>query len=408
MKLLFVSGLLLGWVAVIAIIQFGGQLMPTAAAEETPSAGQANVAFGLDLYRRLSGDDGNLFFSPYSISTALAMTYAGARGETQIQMAKTLHFNLEQAALAQAMSELKAGILAAGKSPGCEIHTANGLWAQKGHPFLPTYLELVRKNYGAELAQVDFVTAAETVRQEINDWVEKQTARKIQNLIAPGTLNALTRLVLANAIYFKGKWEHPFSKEATRPGDFHVAADQKTMAQMMHKTDRFGYAEHDGVQILEMPYTKGTLRFVAILPRKIDGLNAVEKKLTPAYLADCLEKLRSEKVQVMMPRFEMRGTYQLKPTLGEMGMPLAFAAGEADFSGMDGTHDLFLSAVIHKAFVDVNEEGTEAAAATGVVVEAATARLMPMPSFVADHPFLFIIRDVESGAILFIGRLVKP
>jgi serpin B len=408
MKLPFLSGMLLCWIGVAAIIQCKGRLMSIARAKEIPPAAQADNAFGIDLYRRLSGDDGNLFFSPYSISTALAMTYAGARGETEKQMARTLHFGLEQASFAKAMAELNADILAAGKSSGCQIHTANGLWGHKGHPFLPVYLELIRKRYGAELAQVDFVTAAEQIRGEINAWVEKQTSNKIQNLIGPGTLNAQTRLVLANAIYFKGKWEHPFSKEATRRGDFHVTANQKSPAQMMHLTAHFSYAEHDDVQILEIPYTRGALRFVAILPRKIDGLSAVEKKLTPAYLADCLSRLRSEKVEVTMPRFEMRAQFQLKQTLGEMGMPVAFAAGEADFSGMDGSHDLFLSAVIHKAFVDVNEEGTEAAAATGVVVELALARPTSMPRFVADHPFLFLIRDAESGAILFMGRVARP
>jgi len=380
----------------------------SAQSAEARSLVEGNTTFALDLYGQLKASPGNLFFSPYSISTALAMTYAGAHGDTEKQMSQVLHFETLQGQAHFSFSELQRQLKEAGAQQGIQLDIANALWAQKGHPFLFAFLNVAKDEYQANINQADFISGAEAARGEINQWVSRQTKDKIQDILPPASVDASTRLVLANAIYFKGKWEHPFSKEATRPGDFHVTADQKSMAPMMHKTAHFAYAEHEDVQILEIPYTKGALRFVAILPRKIDGLSAVEKKLTPAYLAICLGKLRSEKVEVAMPRFEMRAYFQLKQTLGEMGMPVAFAAGEADFSGMDGTQDLFLSAVIHKAFVDVNEEGTEAAAATGVVVEAALARPTAMPRFVADHPFLFLIRDAESGAILFIGRLVKP
>jgi serine protease inhibitor len=382
--------------------------MPTATAQEKTAASQGSSAFGIDLYKQLSGADGNLFFSPYSISTALAMTYAGACGETEKEMAKVLHAGMDQGRYCQSMAALNADILAAGRASGCDIHTANGLWAQKGHPFRPEYLTMVEKTFGAELAEVDFATSADKVTKEINAWVERQTANKIKDLFARGMLNDQTRLALANAIYFKGKWEHPFSKGRTRPGDFHVSADRKTTAQMMHLTQHFSYAELEDVQVLEMPYTKRALRFVAILPRKIDGLSTVEKKLIPAYLTDCLRKLHSQEVHVTLPRFELHTEFQLNQALAALGMPGAFSPREADFSGMDGAHDLFLSAVVHKAFVDVNEEGTEAAAATGIGVMTAAMPLKKRPSFLADHPFLFLIRDAESGAVLFLGRYVKP
>ncbi len=368
---------------------------------------KGNTAFALDLYSRLRGQEGNLFFSPYSISTALAMTYAGAHGETAEQMAKVLHFPGARENVPSAFAALDRELTAGDNSRKYQLYTANALWAQKGHPFLPTYLQLTREAFHAGLNEVDFQNATEEARQTINAWVAKETREKIKDLLAPGVVNDMTRLVLTNAIYFKGSWERPFQKARTRQEPFHLSGAPDLKVAMMHQKGHFQYLDQPEVQVLQMPYAGKDLAFAVFLPRKVDGLADLERTLTAEKFGAYLGQLHDDQVNVSIPKFRMTEELQLAKTLSTMGMSAAFKPGEADFSGMDGTHELSLSAVVHKAFVDVNEEGTEAAAATGIGV-AATAFRVDEPVFRADHPFLFMIRDLRTQSMLFVGRLVQP
>ncbi len=363
---------------------------------------RGNNTFALNLYGELREQEGNLFFSPYSISTALAMTYGGARGSTAAQMEQVLHFEVTTERLHQAFSQLTGQ----GAKGGYQLSVANALWGQQGVGFLKKFLDLTEKHYGAGLRQVDFAAATEAARKTINAWVEKETQGKIKDLIQPGVLNALTRLVLTNAIYFKGTWAEQFDKKATRDAPFTLATRQQVKVPMMHKTENFGYTEAEDFQALELAYAGDDLSMVIFLPREADGLLALEKKLSLENLESWLGGLRRQTVQVSVPRFAITSEFGLQEVLKSLGMTDAFS-GAADFSGMTGRKDLFISAVIHKAFVDVNEEGTEAAAATAVVMMRSAAPRPPVV-FRADHPFLFLIRDNASDSILFIGRLVNP
>ncbi len=367
---------------------------------------RGNNTFALSLYGELREQEGNLFFSPFSISAALAMTYGGARGNTAAQMEQVLHFEVTTERLHQAFSQLTEQLNAQGKKGGYQLSVANALWGQQGVGFLKKFLDLTEKHYGAGLRQVDFAAATEAARKTINAWVEKETQGKIKDLIQPGVLNALTRLVLTNAIYFKGTWAEQFDKKATRDAPFTLATRQQVKVPMMHKTENFGYTEAEDFQALELAYAGDDLSMVIFLPREVDGLAALEKKLSLENLESWLGGLRRQTVQVSVPRFTMTSEFGLQDVLKSLGMTDAFS-GAADFSGMTGRRDLFISAVIHKAFVDVNEEGTEAAAATAVVMMTSAAPRPPVV-FRADHPFIFLIRDNASGSILFIGRLVNP
>ena len=369
---------------------------------------EGNSAFAFDLYGRLKSEKGNLIFSPYSISTALAMTYAGARGETAAEMKKALRFAFGQEKLHPAMADLVDDLNARGGEDGAkaayELVVANRLWGQAGYRFLEPFLELNRTSYGAGLEQVDFARATEAARKQINTWVEDQTRDKIKELLKPGVLDSLTRLVLTNAIYFKGNWASQFKKERTADAPFHVTPDRTVDVPMMRQTEKFGYAERKDLQILDMPYVGRELSMTILLPKEADGLGDVAAALSAAQLKAWVARLRKRKIAVFLPRFKLEFGIGLSETLKAMGMPLAFS-DRADFSGMDGTRELFISAVIHNAFVDVNEEGTEAAAATAVVMKANGSR---PPVFCADRPFIFLIRDRVTGSVLFIGRVTDP
>ena len=378
--------------------------------QDAAPADQVQVAegcnrFAFDLYARLKGAEGNLFLSPYSISTALAMTYAGARGETADQMAKVLCLPASGEAVHGAYGALQKDLNAAGEGGAFELVVANRLWGQKGFAFLPDFLALLEARYGAGLEPLDFAAATEAARQTINAWIEKQTRDKIKDLIKPGVLDAATRLVLTNAIYFKGKWAEEFDKKATQDEDFFLAPEKKVTAPLMHRTADFGYFEGDDLQALELPYQGDRLSMVVLLPKAKDGLGALEAALSADKVSEWVSKLSRREVRVALPRFKTTAEFSLGDTLVAMGMTDAFG-GDADFSGMTGAKDLFISAVVHKAFVDVNEEGTEAAAATAVVVRALNGG--GPPEFRADHPFLFLIRDTKTGAILFLGRIADP
>jgi serpin B len=383
------------------------------ATDQPPAADQAkgllvkgNTEFAFDLYARLREQEGNLFLSPYSISSALGMTYLGARGDTAAQMAKTLHF-MDQNGLPAAFEALRRELHGADKDRKYQLHVANALWGQKGHPFLRHFLHQTNQYFGAGLREVDFVHAAEEARREINAWVEKQTQDKIKDLLKPGVLTSNDRLVLTNAIYFKAAWQQPFSKAATKKEDFLLAGGGKAGVDMMHQTEEYRYLDGGSFQAVDLPYEGNDLSMVVFLPKKADGLAELEKSLTGAKLAEWLPKMKHAHVALALPKFKTTAEFELSKVLAAMGMPDAFAAGKADFSGMDGTRELFISRVVHKAFVDVDEKGTEAAAATAVIMKRESAPVSPV-SFRADHPFVFLIRDNRTGSVLFLGRLADP
>jgi serpin B len=382
--------------------------MPAEANDASPTEAlvNSNTAFALHLYGQLRGQEGNLFLSPYSISTALAMTYAGARENTEKQMAQVLHFTLPQDQLHPAFASMEAALKAIQEKGDIELRVANALWPQKDYVFLEEFLALIGKYYGSAITPLDYKTAHEAARRTINEWVEKKTNDKIKDLIPEGVLDAFTRLVLTNAIYFKGNWATQFDKKLTEDAPFHLLSGDSVETPLMHQKQTCGYAEFEGLQVLELPYVGDALSMVLLLPREVDGLAELEHRLTTDNLEKWTGQLGKQQVSIFLPKFTMTSQFQLEKTLGSMGMPDAFGS-RADFSGMDGTRNLFISAVIHKAFVAVDEEGTEAAAATGVVISL-TAAPRPTPVFRADHPFVFIIRDNASGSILFLGRVVDP
>ncbi len=389
-------------------------LAPLAAAAEPPAPEAIAVArdataFAFDLYARLrAAQSGNLFFSPQSISTALAMTYAGARGDTAAEMARTLRFSLPQDRLPAAYAALLRA-LDPGATPGYRLSTANRLWAQRGEPFRDEFLAVTRRDYGAEVGLVDFKVEPEAARGEINAWVAKQTEDKIRDLMPAGSITTLTRLVLANAIYFRGDWAQQFAKSATSEQPFHVAADRTVPVPLMFAKIRAGFAARPDAKltVAALPYKGDGLTMLVLLPDAVDGLAALEAALTAENVARWTADLPRQEVLVYLPRFSVESSFGLVPTLSAMGMALPFSE-DADFSGMNGRRDLSISAVVHKARVDVDEQGTEAAAATGVAVGIRAALPVEPPTFRADRPFVFLLRHEATGAILFVGRVVNP
>ena len=370
---------------------------------------QGNNVFALNIYNQLRAVPGNLFFSPYSIRTALAMTYAGARGETAAQMKTALNFTLEDDGLHRAFAE-SIRTLNTGSGDNYEMNVANSLWAEKTHAFLQSFIDINKNAYNGGLEQVDFINAAETARLQINAWVEEQTREKIKGLIPPGGVNSNTRLALVNAVYFKGLWADPFEKKLTLNAPFYCADGRITDAPLMtfSKPMNVPFFAGDGIKLIELDYRGNSISMIILLPDTADGLLTLETRLNEALLNQWLEKLNKQMVSVYLPRFSMNwGAKNIVPDLQALGMRDAFAAQAADFSGIDGTRDLLISSVFHKAFVDVYEEGTEAAAATGVMV-GVTSMPPPPEVFRADRPFMFLIREKATGAILFMGRLTEP
>ncbi len=394
----------------MADLSFPPRRRPLRTADQAEAVKGSN-AFAVDLYGRLSAQPGNLFFSPESISTAFAMTYAGAHGQTATEMARVFHFTLPPERLHPAIGALLAGMNA--PQQGYALSVADALWAEKDEKFLPAYLKLVQTNYGAGFHPVDFKTAPESVRATINQWVEKQTNDKIQNLLGPGTVTPLSRLILTNAIYFKAAWADQFNKNATENKDFHLSESKTIQAPTMYNSGGYYYFKAPSFQALLLPYEKNEISMLILLPDSVDGLAALERSLS----AENLEKWSAalsyqHEVIVSLPRFKITQQFELSSTLESLGMKTAFDPNTADFSAMTGDKSLVISAAIHKAYIDVDENGTEAAAATAVVMRMATAmqqRTPPPPIyFTADHPFLFLIRDNASGAILFMGRVTDP
>ena len=371
-----------------------------------------NNAFAFDLYHQAIDGQENLFYSPYSISIALAMTYTGARGDTESQMATAMHYNLSQDALHPAFNfvdqELNSrGEGAQGKDgEGFRLNVVNAIWGQKDYSFLQEYLDTLAMNYGAGLRVLDFENAAEESRLTINGWVEDQTEERIKDLIPQGGINSMTRLVLTNAVYFNAAWASQFEESMTSPGDFHLLDGGSVQVPMMRQMEGFRYAEMDGFKAVELPYDGFELSMVLLVP---DGgrFEEVEQVLDSALVDGAIGALQSTEVMLTMPRFKLESSLGLNQALVALGMTDAFAPGAADFSGMDGSKDLFIADVIHKSFVEVDEAGTEAAAATAVVMEATSAPMQPVELNV-DRPFIFLIRDIETGTTLFVGRVMDP
>ncbi|MFA4849846.1 MAG: serpin family protein [Methanoregula sp.] len=383
------------------------------AAQSVPAA---NNRFAFDLYAALAKNPANvgqdLFYSPFSISSALAITGEGAKGKTADEIFMVFYLPKNDTVREEGFARINEGINFG--NAGYTLRTANALWAEKSYPFLPAFTGIARKYYSANVTSLDFKNTPEDSRATINEWVEQKTENKIRDLLPPGSIDPLTRLVITNAVYFKGTWVRQFDANKTMDADFRTGTGKTVNVRMMQDTGedaRYRYAETDSVQYIELPYAHKTgkaLSMAVILP-KGDDLKPAEAVLNESNLSALQDSASSRRVKLYLPKFRMETRYELPDTLSALGMPTAFTPGAADFSGMDGTKNLFISEVIHKAFIDVNEEGTEAAAATGVVMtERAIAPGGSLPVFRADHPFVFLIQDKETGTILFIGRVADP
>jgi serpin B len=371
---------------------------------------QGNNQFAVDLYGKVKKRPGNLFFSPFSIASALAMTYAGAEGETAREMAATLHLPADRITLDQGFAALTDQILGGDPNKHYQLDTANALWGQSGLDYRAEFLKRCESSFKATLHPLDFAADPEKARLTINAWVEERTHDKIKNLLGPGVLKPETDLILTNAIYFKAAWMKTFARSATTDQDFTTETGKVTVP-MMSKSTQFRYFEaENGLQILELPYLGSPISMVVLLPKESDGLGGLETSLNADKLESWFTKLGSpQTVNLSLPRFKLEESFQLGATLRELGMARAFGS-TADFSGITTSRRLAITNVIHKAFVDVNEEGTEAAAATAVILGRMAAMLPQHPpvTFRADHPFLFLIRDSRSGSILFLGREANP
>jgi serpin B len=384
---------------------------PNVGASDSATLVGNNSEFALDLYQALVQQGGNLFYSPYSISLALAMTYAGARGETEQQMANTLHFALQQDRLHPAFNSLDLALASRGEGAkgkdgnGFRLHIVNAIWGQKDYQFLPEFLDVLAENYGAGLRLLDFVREPDQSRITINNWVSDQTEGKIKDLIPQGVIDALTRLVLTNAIYFNAAWLNPFDKELTSNGTFYLLDGGDVAVPMMRQTHSFGYITGDGYQAVELPYDGDQLSMIVLLPDS-GKFETFQNSLNAALVNHIVSDLQSREVDLTMPQFQFESEFSLADTLAAMGMPVAFS-DEADFSGMTGNRELAITDVLHKAFVSVDEAGTEAAAATAVVVGLTAVPEQPVQVTV-DRPFIFLIRDIQTGAILFVGQVVNP
>lgn len=381
----------------------------SAPAEGNNKGAGGNNLFAVNLFKQLSAAQGNIFLSPYSIRTALAMTYAGARGETASQMENALAFASEgenlHAAFAESIDRLNS-------TAGCsyEMNIANSLWIDTTRTFLQPFIETNKRYYNAGIEQVDFMHDPESARTKINTWVETQTRQKIKDLIPPRGVSTETRLALVNAVYFKGRWDQAFDKELSRSAPFYCADGSTVEAELMtfSRAENLPFFAGDGFRVLELGYMGDSVSMVVVLPDKAGGLAAIEELLDEKLLSAWIAAMRTRPVNVFLPRFSITwGAENIVPHLRALGMRDAFVKGAADFSGIDGTRELLITGAFHKAFVDVNEEGTEAAATTGVVVGVTS--LPPEPEvFRADHPFLFLIREKKSGDILFMGRMAQP
>ncbi len=367
----------------------------------------ANNQFAFELYSKYKKEykDENIFFSPYSISVALTMTYEGAKGQTAKEMESVFHIpknaNLRKPNFAKIINELNK------KNKKYKLSTANALWPQIGFQLLKEYQNTIKSYYGGKVTCLDYAGNAEKSRQIINGWVEDKTEDKIKDLIPPDVLGANTVLVLTNAIYFKGTWATQFDKKNTREENFTTSSGNTVKVPVMRLTDedaKFNYAETKDLQILELPYKGEELSMLILLPKQSD-VNVIEESITTEKISEYRNNLQKTQIDIYIPKFKFETKYFMKKTLAEMGMPTAFRPG-ADFSGINGKGGIWIDKVIHQAFVEVNEEGTEAAAATAVIM--IEKKMVIRKKFRADHPFIFIIQQKDSGNILFLGRVSDP
>lgn len=388
---------------------------PEAAPSDLRELVAGNNSFAFDMYRAARSSEDNLFYSPYSISLALAMTYAGARGETASQMADTLHFTLLDDRLHPAFNALDLDLARrpeqasdVSEKQRFELSIVNSMWGQKGWSFLPQYLDLLALNYGAGMRLVDYQTAPEPARKAINDWVSDETKGRIEDLIPQGVIDRLTRLVLVNAIYFKAAWDYPFEESLTEDGPFNLLDGSQVSVPMMSldTPERLGYLDGEDFQAVTLPYKGGLAEMVILLPDK-GQFEAFEASLTAERFAGILTGIETQSVNLTMPKFSFTRDLSLREMLTGMGMNDAFDPALADFSGIDGSRDLYIQAALHKAFIAVDEAGTEAAASTAIIIG-----LTSLPrseiNIRIDRPFIFVIRDIPVGTILFVGRMVNP
>lgn len=406
------------WVCCLTAVNCLGAIDPNRAVDgsDIKTLAGGNTDFAFAFYGKLKDDpnitvpegepNGNLFFSPYSISTALAMTYAGARGNTEKQMATAMHFTLPQQRLHPAFGALQKQLIQDENSQGYLLLLANALWPQKGEPILKEFLDLNKHYYEAGITLLDFAKETEKSRQIINSWVEEKTKSKIKDLIPPAGVDRETVLVITNAVYFKCDWKFKFEKSDTKRENFAVSAKDKVVVDMMHLKENFKYYEDANLQVLELPYKGDELSMLVLLPRETERLREIENTLMAKGLDILLTKMQTIKVDVYFPKFKMTwGTFSLNKVFITLGMSDAFNPGQADFTGMHLKRNIWIENIFHKAFIEVNEEGTEAAAATAVVI----VKSVELPTvFYADHPFIFIIKDNRSGSILFMGRVMNP
>ena len=364
-----------------------------------------NNQFALELYKIISRKPGNMFYSPFSISAALGMTYTGSKANTEKQIASVMHFATNDAAFYNNYQAYLASINNL-NNDAVSIYTANSFWAQADFTFKKEFVEIIRNHFSGEIKNVNFAKEAEKCRQEINKWVESKTNNKIQNLIQPGLIDDLTRLVLVNAIYFKAPWDMPFDEKATKKMDFKTTATTVVSADFMTAENNYKYYTENDFSAIEIPYAKGTLSMLIILPSDDNSFTSLQKNIDHTVYQKIVSAMTVKKIRLMLPKFNTTSEFELSDVLQEMGMPEAFS-DKADFSGMTGKKDLKISKVVHKAFINVNEAGTEAAAATAVII-----RVKSMPvnvvEFKADHPFMFIIKENTNGSILFAGNIFDP
>lgn len=367
---------------------------------EVAPVARGNQEFGLDLYAKLRAQEGNIFISPQSLSAALGMTLEGARGDTAEQMRRILRLDREA--------------LGSSESKGVELSVANAFWSQSACPFRAEFVDSLREKWRAEAQSLDFGADPEAARARINRWVEEKTREKIKDLIGPGVLSAQTRLVLTNAIHFQGRWATRFKKEETATAPFHLANGAESSVPLMHiserdSRDKVGFARTDVATAIELPYEGGELSFVAMMPNDPSRFAAFESSLTAEKVNGLIGKLaRGPEVEVFLPRFEMKWSGRLERTLADMGMKDLFDESKANLSGMTAAERLYVSAVVHQTFVRVDEEGTVAAGATAVVVDKCAAAIHEPNVFRADRPFVFLIRNVKTGAAVFLGRCADP
>jgi serpin B len=373
---------------------------------------EGNTDFALNLYRQLKDDDGNIFFSPFSVSMALAMVYAGARGATETEMADTMHFGLPQSELHPAFNKLDSELNSRGEGAqgkddkGFRLNIVNAIWGQEGFDFLQGFLDTLAENYGAGMRLLDFIANPEQCRQIINKWVSDQTEDRIKDLIPEGLIDKNTRLVLTNAIYFNAAWLNQFEEGATREGDFHLLNGSTASVDMMHQTEHMGYTSGDGYEAVELPYDGDELSMIIMVPDE-GQFEQFEDTINAGFLNTVIHGIADRNVSLALPKYEFESEFNLNDAMKSMGMSEAFSQS-ADFSGMTGKRDLYISDIVHKAFVSVDENGTEAAAATAVIMRLTAAPGGETITVTIDRPFIFLIRDIPTDTILFMGRVVNP